>query len=93
MREIITVCLGQAGNSVGAKVSTMFSSKLHHAAVLDVVSVNLTWLKIKFQFNETICDDHGIDPSGIFLGESELQLERIDCYFQEGMCEENTLRQ
>ncbi|CAG7836567.1 unnamed protein product [Allacma fusca] len=54
MREILTLCVGQAGASIGNK------------------------------FNEAVCEDHGIDPTGTFWGESELQLERIDVYFYEG---------
>ena len=28
-------------------------------------------------------DEHGIDPSGSYQGESDLQLERINVYFNE----------
>ncbi|KAA6401398.1 MAG: putative Tubulin beta-1 chain [Streblomastix strix] len=35
------------------------------------------------KFWETISDEHGIDPSGFFHGESELLLERIEVYFNE----------
>lgn len=31
-----------------------------------------------------ICDEHGIDPSGIYKGASDLQLERMNVYFVEG---------
>ncbi|CAF1438140.1 unnamed protein product [Adineta steineri] len=53
MREIITIQIGQAGNSIGEK------------------------------FWEYICNEHGINPSGIFQGENDLQLERINVYFSE----------
>ncbi|KAK4875214.1 hypothetical protein RN001_011636 [Aquatica leii] len=38
---------------------------------------------IGLKFWEVIADEHGIDPRGHFHGESELQLERIDVYFNE----------
>ncbi|CAF1544872.1 unnamed protein product [Adineta steineri] len=53
MREIITIQIGQAGNSIGEK------------------------------FWEYTCNEHGIDPLGIFQGENDLQLERINVYFTE----------
>ncbi|CAF0949819.1 unnamed protein product [Didymodactylos carnosus] len=55
MREIITIQVGQAGNSIGRK------------------------------FWEVACDEHGIAPNGLFHGESDLQLERINVYFTEAM--------
>lgn len=35
------------------------------------------------QFWEIISDEHGIDPSGIYHGDNDLQLERIDVYYNE----------
>ncbi|GFO50323.1 tubulin beta chain [Plakobranchus ocellatus] len=35
------------------------------------------------QFWEVICDEHGIDPLGTFHGESDLQMERMNVYFDE----------
>lgn len=36
-----------------------------------------------FQFWEVISDEHGIDPSGTYHGDSDLQLERINVYYNE----------
>jgi tubulin beta len=36
-----------------------------------------------FQFWEIISDEHGIDPSGIYHGDNDLQLERINVYYNE----------
>ena len=36
-----------------------------------------------FQFWEVISDEHGIDPTGTYHGDSDLQLERINVYFNE----------
>lgn len=36
-----------------------------------------------FQFWEIISDEHGIDPTGHYHGENDLQLERIDVYYTE----------
>ncbi len=30
-----------------------------------------------------VCDEHGVDPTGTYCGESDLQLERINVYFNE----------
>ena len=35
------------------------------------------------QFWEVISDEHGIDPTGTYHGDSDLQLERIDVYYNE----------
>jgi len=37
------------------------------------------------KFWEVISDEHGIDPSGRYVGDSDLQLERINVYFNEAM--------
>lgn len=39
------------------------------------------------QFWEVISDEHGIDPSGNYVGDSDLQLERISVYYNEASCE------
>jgi tubulin beta len=36
-----------------------------------------------FQFWEIISDEHGISPNGIYEGTTDLQLERIDVYYNE----------
>lgn len=38
---------------------------------------------ISFQFWEVISDEHGIDPTGAYNGDSDLQLERINVYYNE----------
>jgi hypothetical protein len=38
---------------------------------------------ISFQFWEIISEEHGIDASGIYKGESDLQLERVSVYYNE----------
>jgi tubulin beta len=30
-----------------------------------------------------VCDEHGVDPTGTYHGDSDLQLERINVYFNE----------
>lgn len=36
-----------------------------------------------FQFWEVISDEHGIDPTGTYHGDSDLQLDRISVYYNE----------
>ena len=44
-------------------------------------SLNTTYLFL--QFWEIISDEHGIDPTGTYHGDSDLQLERINVYYNE----------
>ncbi len=37
-----------------------------------------------FQFWQIISEEHGIDYSGYYKGNSDLQLERISVYYNEG---------
>ncbi|XP_062239262.1 tubulin beta chain-like isoform X8 [Platichthys flesus] len=39
--------------------------------------------QIGAKFWEVISDEHGIDPSGTYHGDNELQLERINVYYNE----------
>lgn len=38
---------------------------------------------LMFQFWEVISDEHGIDPTGTYHGDSDLQLDRISVYYNE----------
>uniref|UniRef100_A0A0E9W5N2 Tubulin/FtsZ GTPase domain-containing protein n=1 Tax=Anguilla anguilla TaxID=7936 RepID=A0A0E9W5N2_ANGAN len=38
---------------------------------------------LNFQFWEVISDEHGIDPTGSYHGDSDLQLDRINVYYNE----------
>ena len=40
--------------------------------------------QIGTKFWEIICQEHGINEAGTYDGDSDLQLERIDVYFNEG---------
>ena len=39
--------------------------------------------QIGAKFWEIISDEHGIDPTGSYKGESDLQLERVNVYYNE----------
>ena len=39
--------------------------------------------QIGSKFWEVISDEHGIDPTGTYHGDSDLQLERINVYYNE----------
>ena len=39
--------------------------------------------QIGSKFWEVVCEEHGIDPTGSYQGVSDLQLERINVYFDE----------
>jgi len=40
------------------------------------------WLDV-LQFWEVISDEHGIDPTGSYTGDNDIQLERINVYYSE----------
>ncbi len=40
-------------------------------------------MQIGAKFWEIISDEHGIDPDGEYNGDSDLQLERIEVYYDE----------
>nr|AGV54374.1 tubulin beta-2 chain-like protein [Phaseolus vulgaris] len=42
--------------------------------------------QIGAKFWEVVCAEHGIDPTGRYDGDSELQLERINVYYNEASC-------
>ncbi|PPS06429.1 hypothetical protein GOBAR_AA14216 [Gossypium barbadense] len=42
--------------------------------------------QIGAKFWEVICAEHGIDPTGRYNGELDLQLERINVYYNESSC-------
>ena len=47
--------------------------------------------QIGAKFWEIISDEHGIDPSGSYKGETDLQLERINVYYNEASGGKSTL--
>lgn len=81
MREIVHIQTGQCGNQIGAKVrlkNNYLSWNLYGAWAERVES-----LCCSVQFWEVISDEHGIDPTGAYRGDSDLQLERINVYYNE----------
>jgi tubulin beta len=39
--------------------------------------------QIGSKFWEVVCDEHGIDPTGQYIGKADLQLERVNVYYNE----------
>ena len=44
---------------------------------------NIPFISFELQFWEIISEEHGIDATGIYKGESDLQLERVSVYYNE----------
>ncbi|KAK8990341.1 hypothetical protein V6N11_009044 [Hibiscus sabdariffa] len=42
--------------------------------------------QIGAKFWEVVCAEHGIDPTGRYQGDQDLQLERINVYYNEASC-------
>ncbi|KAK9041437.1 hypothetical protein V6N11_016539 [Hibiscus sabdariffa] len=42
--------------------------------------------QIGSKFWEVVCDEHGIDPTGKYVGSTDLQLERVNVYYNEASC-------
>jgi tubulin beta len=73
MREIVHIQAGQCGNQIGAKVKA-------RALFPPLFSTPFSFVN---QFWEVISDEHGIEPTGAYNGDSDLQLERINVYYNE----------
>jgi len=57
--------------------------------VHDLFATRIIHSTVSFlQFWEVISDEHGIDPTGSYHGDNDLQLERVNVYFNEatGTC-------
>ena len=48
------------------------------------------YIVIFLQFWEVISDEHGIDPTGTYHGDSDLQLDRINVYYNEASGKSST---
>ena len=42
--------------------------------------------QIGAKFWEVVCTEHGIDPTGKYCGETDIQLERVNVYYNEASC-------
>ncbi|MED6132666.1 Tubulin beta-1 chain, partial [Stylosanthes scabra] len=42
--------------------------------------------QIGSKFWEVVCEEHGIDPTGRYVGNTDLQLERVNVYYNEASC-------
>ncbi|KAI4804201.1 hypothetical protein KUCAC02_025835 [Chaenocephalus aceratus] len=47
--------------------------------------------QIGAKFWEVISDEHGIDPTGSYHGDSDLQLDRINVYYNEASVSDTTI--
>nr|CAD7603806.1 unnamed protein product [Timema genevievae] len=88
MREIVHIQAGQCGNQIGAKSSLVCHfvegvlGQLH-GSPLSCHSTRSHLIAVDLWFWEIISDEHGIDPTGAYHGDSDLQLERINVYYNE----------
>ena len=56
---------------------------LLYILLLFIFEVINWYLLSSLQFWEVISDEHGVDPTGTYHGDSDLQLERINVYYNE----------
>ena len=42
--------------------------------------------QIGAKFWEVVCTEHGIDPTGSYHGDADIQLERVNVYYNEASC-------
>ena len=73
MREIVHVQAGQCGNQIGAKFWEVIRYVGSHVYTVCIIFVSTALSS----------DEHGIDPTGSYTGESDLQLERVNVYYNE----------
>ncbi len=64
-------------------LSSFFCLRLSPSISLASALLSLLILLSLSQFWEVISDEHGIDPTGTYHGDSDLQLDRISVYYNE----------
>ncbi|KAK7838442.1 tubulin beta-3 chain [Quercus suber] len=42
--------------------------------------------QISMKFWKVVCTEHGIDPMGRYIRDTDLQLERVNMYYNEASC-------
>ncbi|KAI5070903.1 hypothetical protein GOP47_0013154, partial [Adiantum capillus-veneris] len=42
--------------------------------------------QIGAKFWEVVCTEHDIDPTGSYIGDADVQLERVNVYYNEASC-------
>merc|ERR1739847_178843 len=60
-----------------------FSTKAHKMREIVHIQGGQCGNQIGAKFWEVVCDEHGVDPTGTYHGDPDLQLERINVYFNE----------
>ena len=83
MREIVHIQTGQCGNQIGNKVFSLCVFIIYWTI----------FVFPEFQFWEVISDEHGIDPTGSYHGDSNLQRDRINVYYNEAAGKTQLYRQ
>ncbi|PSC72040.1 tubulin beta chain [Micractinium conductrix] len=85
MREIVHVQAGQCGNQIGAKFWEASWGLGGSDRPPTVAPTGRSGPAVPPTPPErhVVCDEHGVDPTGTYAGESDLQLERINVYFNE----------
>jgi hypothetical protein len=68
---------------ISAQLVFSFSSPFFHVDFGFVFLLLFSGNQIGAKFWEVISDEHGVDPTGSYHGDSDLQLERINVYFNE----------
>merc|ERR1712002_750299 len=65
--------------------TTAHSTATNNPAMREIVHIQAGQCgnQIGAKFWEIISDEHGIDPTGTYHGDSDLQLERINVYYNE----------
>ena len=92
MREIVSMMAGQCGNQIGAKFWEVISGELtserqlaffHYLELVFDFAILPAFVHLIIFKPSITTDEHGIDPTGTYHGDSDLQLERINVYYNE----------
>ncbi|XP_045628721.1 tubulin beta-3 chain [Ursus americanus] len=75
----------RSGDPAPARTRVSRSRPPHAPSMREIVHIQAGQCgnQIGAKFWEVISDEHGIDPSGNYVGDSDLQLERISVYYNE----------
>ncbi|XP_074172122.1 tubulin beta-3 chain [Rhinolophus sinicus] len=76
---------GGRASAASPAVSARPAAARHAPSMREIVHIQAGQCgnQIGAKFWEVISDEHGIDPSGNYVGDSDLQLERISVYYNE----------
>ena len=89
MREVVHIQAGQCGNQMGTKfwyLTQRTAPPSHHASQpprKHTTTPLSNHARIVVPRREVVCDEHGIGGDGLYAGDNDAQLDRINVFYHE----------